>query len=260
MSDSRAAFLLKQAKRIKRKTHKANPDLVLAEGKAIIEMALAARVEVLALFVADESFEAQFGNLEIPIIKVSKRDFQELASTVSPQGIVALLIVPKYTLDDISSSARTLLYLEEIRDPGNLGTIVRTADAFGVDAVLLSPGCVDLRNNKFIRSSAGSVFNLPIISDVQLNDLDDIKSKFDADLLVTSLTGNIVISDLDIPKSRCVIWAVGNEATGVSDLLVAMADQVVKIPMLGKAESLNAAVAAAVCLYVSAQRKSPSRA
>jgi TrmH family RNA methyltransferase len=246
-----AESLVNQAKRLKRKIERERIGFFIVEGKQNVDAAIAARAHIVGVLVSDDS--SQFpstGNW--PTFTISAKQFREVTDTVTPQGLLAIVKKPDYTIDALPNNPRTLIYLEEIQDPGNLGTIIRTADAFGADGVLLSPGCVDPFNEKCVRSSAGSIFNLPVISDVDLSKLRDVVANYQAKLIATSLTGTTLLSEIPISQSACSVWAIGNEANGISSELVNIADEIIKIPMPGKAESLNAAIAAAVCLYVSA--------
>ena len=253
MAGTTAASLVKQAKRLKRKVERERAGHFIAEGAQIIEAAIMAGVEIIGvLYREDTDLPAFISN--VPVFSISNSDYQEISDTVTPQGILAIVSKPNYELAQLPKSPKTLIYLEEIQDPGNLGTIIRTADAFGADGVLLSPGCTDPFNEKCVRSSAGSIFNIPVISDVDLSTLSKIRQELGCKLVVTDLKAPDLLTDPSIYDRQPVIWGIGNEANGVSPELKQASDKLVKIPMLGKAESLNAAIAAGVCLYVSAVR------
>lgn len=251
MSELTAAGLLKQAKRLKRKVERERLGLFIAEGRQIIEAAISSKANLIGIFVSSDQ-EPFLPELKVPIFKISAKEFQEITDTVTPQGILAIVRNPGYSLESIPEDPKTLIYLEGIQDPGNLGTIIRTADAFGASAVLLSPGSVDPFNEKCVRSSAGSVFNLPVITGIDLYALEKLKRTNDAELVATSLDATTYVAKIDIKSIKNLIWAIGNEANGITPELRKISTKLVKIPMLGKAESLNAAVAAAVCLYASA--------
>jgi TrmH family RNA methyltransferase len=246
-----AESLVKQAKRLKRKTERERIGFFIVEGKQNVDAAIAAGAQIIGLLTTESGLQFPIAG-EWPTFAISAKQFREVSDTVTPQGLLAIVKKPDYTISALPKNPRTLVYLEVIQDPGNLGTIIRTADAFGADGVLLSPGCVDPFNEKCVRSSAGSIFNLPVISEIDLTQLRILANNYQAKLLVTSLLGTILLSEIQISDYTCTIWAIGNEANGISPELANIADQTIKIPMLGKAESLNAAIAAAVCLYASA--------
>jgi TrmH family RNA methyltransferase len=254
-----AESLVKQAKRLKRRNERERFGFFIVEGKQNVDAAIAARAHIIGVLVSDASTPFPAAGIW-PVFTISAKQFREVTDTVTPQGILAIVKKPDYTISALPKNPRTLIYLEEIQDPGNLGTIIRTADAFGADGVLLSSGCVDPFNEKCVRSSAGSIFNLPVIVDVDLGQLREVVANYRGQLIATSLSGTTLLSEIQISESACSIWAIGNEANGISSELANIADQVIKIPMPGKAESLNAAIAAAVCLYVSASHISSPKA
>jgi TrmH family RNA methyltransferase len=193
----------------------------------------------------------------VVVHRVSPRVLGTISETVTSQGIVAVCerLTPGETVGSCVDSARVLVALDRVQDPGNAGTIIRTADAMAADAVLLSAGSVDVHNGKCVRASAGSVFHIPIVDDVDLasavttaraNGLVVAATAADADVyLGTAAAGRWL--------SQPTMWLLGNEASGLAPTLRAAADVVVGVPIPGRAESLNIASAAAVCLYESAR-------
>jgi TrmH family RNA methyltransferase len=260
MSEVSASGLLKQAKRLKRRVDRERFGSFIAEGPQVLQMAIDRKAQLIAIFTCEnENLDFFQNKVSVPVFHISDTEFREISDTVTPQGILAIAKIPSHQISEISKTAKLLLYIEEIRDPGNLGTIIRTADAAGAGAVLLSPGSVDPYNSKCVRSSAGSVFNLPIINNIEISDLVELASAINANILVTALEAESSIYQIDSMLSKPTIWAIGNEAVGVSDALKSAATQLVRIPMLGKAESLNAAIAAAVCLFASAEQLNPNK-
>ncbi len=179
----------------------------------------------------------------------------ELAQTVTPQGLLAVCDFVDVPLERVAAARpRLVALLANVRDPGNAGTVLRTADAAGADAVVFADASVDLYNSKCVRASAGSLFHLPVVAGTRLTEA------------VTALKGaglRIVAADgragarLDDPRTRAVLgaptaWLFGNEAWGLPAELAALADESVAVPIYGRAESLNLAAAAAVCMYTSA--------
>lgn len=188
----------------------------------------------------------------------SAADVELLSDTVTSQGLFAVC----RTLDaDLSALAGAALVVicAQVRDPGNAGTVIRCADAFGADAVVLTTGSVELYNPKTVRASVGSIFHLPIVCGVELSAAVDAARAAGLQVLAAAGGGR----DLDQMAVSCELagptaWIMGNEAWGLPADEVALADQVVGVPMWGQAESLNLSTAAAVCLYATAsvQRRS----
>lgn len=179
--------------------------------------------------------------------------FEALAETMHAQGCLAVAEMPL-------TSPRTLegtlfLALDQIRDPGNLGTILRTADAAGVNGVYLSKGCVEPFNDKVIRSTMGSIFDVPLILSENLADVLSQKKKEGFEIMAAVLEASVIYTSA--PFAGPVVLVIGSEADGISEDVLSIATSRVKIPIRGGAESLNAAVAASILIYEALrQRKS----
>ena len=180
----------------------------------------------------------------------------ELSSTVTPQGIVAVCGFVDVPLDTVLAAPGTLVaVLAHVRDPGNAGTVIRAADAAGADAVVLTDASVDPYNAKCVRASAGSLWHLPLVVDAPLPaTLDALRA---AGLQVLAADGGGA-RDLDEAADDGTLtaptaWVLGNEAWGLPEATLAACDEAVRVPIHGRAESLNLATAAAVCLYASAR-------
>ena len=191
----------------------------------------------------------------VAVHEVSGEVMAELAQTITPQGVVAVcrfVDVPLAAL--LGASPRLVAVLVSVRDPGNAGTVVRTADAAGADGVVFAATSVDAYNAKCVRSSAGSLFHLPVVAGAELPDV--ITSLRAAGLQVLAADGSAsqVLEAAGSPDlARPTAWLFGNEAWGLPDSLLRLADAAVAVPIYGQAESLNLAAAAAVCLYASAR-------
>jgi TrmH family RNA methyltransferase len=194
----------------------------------------------------------------IDVSLVSGEVMSELAQTVTPQGLLAVCDFIDVTLDQVSKAQprpKLVALLANVRDPGNAGTVLRTADAAGADAVVFADASVDLYNGKCVRASAGSIFHLPIVAGARLS--ETVAAVKRAGLTVIAADGRAG-STLDDPQTRKTLaaptaWLFGNEAWGLPADLVELADESVAVPIYGRAESLNLAAAASVCLYASAQ-------
>lgn len=174
--------------------------------------------------------------------------FASVCDTEHPQGILA--VCKKLEWDEAAVFAKEkpfLILAEELNDPGNLGTVIRTADACGADAVFFSKGSVDLYNPKVLRSTMGSVFHVPVFQNVDLNEISAILKENHIPLYAAHLKGDTYPYGLDLADSCAFI--IGNEARGLSDEAAELCDRWVKIPMPGQAESLNASIAAGVLMY-----------
>jgi TrmH family RNA methyltransferase len=198
-----------------------------------------------------------------PVHLVSGEVMAALAQTVTPQGLVAVCAQLDRPLADVlappSGPPRLLAVLAHARDPGNAGTVIRAADAAGAGGVLLTGDSVDPYNGKCVRASAGSLFHLPVAIGGRVD--DDLPALRSAGLRVLAADGH---ADLDLDDAvdtglldGPTAWVFGNEAWGLPEPTRALCDEVVKVPIHGRAESLNLATAAAVCLYASARAHRP---
>ena len=180
------------------------------------------------------------------------------AISTDAQGLVAVMDLAGIragadALAQVLKGATQVVVMSETQDPGNAGTIIRVADAAGADAVIMARGCVELTSPKVIRASAGSLYHLPVITGLALDDI--ISALRDAQLNILAADGAAHLSLFAIEDmlTTPVAWLLGNEARGLSRSELNHADAVVAIPIYGKAESLNVATAAAVCLYATAR-------
>lgn len=177
---------------------------------------------------------------------VEDRIFEKLSDTKTPQGIMSVIRQPKYELSDILKNGNLYVILEDIQDPGNMGTIVRTAEGAGVAGIIMTRGCVDIYNPKTIRSTMGSVYRVPF---VYVDDIADAIAQVKAagvSVYAAHLKGEKYYDDINYGRAAFLI---GNEGNGLKDDTAALADTYIKIPMSGKVESLNAAVATSILMY-----------
>ena len=248
---------LAAARRLTRRPARREAGRFLAEGPQAVREALAAGA-VLELFATAEAMR-RYPDLTSAAAEISSKDAAALSETVTPQGLVAVCAMPSATVDQVlAGSPRLLAVLVEPNEPGNLGAIVRTADAAGADAVLVDGG-VDPFNGKAVRAGAGSLFHLPVVS----ASIEEVLTAARAHGIASFATsGQADAEDLDELADRDELaqptaWLFGSEAHGLPASLLDRVDRVVRVPIHGRAESLNLAAAAAVCLYASAraQRK-----
>ena len=188
---------------------------------------------------------------------VDEHALASLSDSVTPAGLVAVCRFLDVPLDEIFSGAgrrpRLVAVCADVRDPGNAGTVVRTADAAGADAVVLAGSSVDAYHPRTVRASAGSLFHLPLA--IEPDPLAAVRAAREAGLVVLAAdgAGELDLYDADEQLARPTAWLFGNEAWGLPAELAAAADHRVRIPIHGRAESLNLATAAALCLYASAR-------
>jgi RNA methyltransferase, TrmH family len=191
-----------------------------------------------------------------PVHAVSGEVMAELAQTVTPQGLLAVCRFVDVPLAElVAATPRLVAMLANVRDPGNAGTVLRTADAAGAQGVIFADASVDAYNSKCVRSSAGSLFHLPLVLGVSV--IEAVTALRGAGLAVLAADGGAAagLDELDREGRLAAptAWLFGNEAWGLPAEIVALADDAVAVPIYGKAESLNLAAAAAVCLYASAR-------
>lgn len=229
-----------------------NQGLFVIEGRKLFEEILRDAPEAIHEVYVTEAYLTQQEQRRlpetIPYELVTEQVMKAMAETMEPQGILATVRIPRYDKKTLLEKKEAVwIALEDLRDPGNLGTVLRTAEAAGVTGVLLSDSSVDIYNPKVVRSTMGAIFRVPhfYLSDF-LGELD-LMRQAGATLYAAHLQGT---QDYDEPEyDGCAVILIGNEANGLSEEAAAKANCLVKIPMEGKAESLNAAVAASLFMY-----------
>ncbi len=216
----------------------------LIEGDHLIEEALKEKQVIEALIIDERRKHIPFDTKEIPIIQVTSNVFQEISETDTPQGILAVCHMHEQATVTIRRGK--YLLIDHVQDPGNVGTMIRTAASAGFDAVILGKGCADLYNSKTIRATQGSLFHLPIYQIGLEGIVHELQSQH------VKVFGSALEEAIDyrsLEKEEAFGLIVGNEGAGVSESLLALCDQNVYIPIYGKVESLNVAVAAGILMY-----------
>lgn len=246
---SKENALVKEVKKLRDKKYRTKQKMFIVEGFRFVEEALKSDFEVVHLFIEEASIDKcdSYSVLDSiyegsNVYKVSTTIIKILAETESPQGILAVV---KMKDKEVNFDDGFYVLLDRLQDPGNVGTIIRSAHAGGAKGVILS-GTVDLYNEKTLRATMGSVFNIPIIIDNDLSVFNLLKTNgFKA--VGTSLDTDKNYYDINL-KDKAII-VVGNEGKGISEELLNSCDELIKIPMPGGAESLNAAVAASIMIF-----------
>ncbi|MEI7442775.1 MAG: RNA methyltransferase [Actinomycetes bacterium] len=250
------ALKVVRARRLLESKFRASQQAFLAEGPQAVREAIASGL-VKELFITIDSAERHADivtaatNSDIEINYVIAEVIEVLASAVTPQGMVAVVNNPNAALDEVlHANSKLIVALASVRDPGNAGSVIRVADAVAADGVLTTADSVELQNPKVVRSTAGSLFHLPCVESVDLFEVIASARQFGLQILAADGSGQSFDSGIDLAKPT--LWVFGNEAWGLPQELLDAVDQVVSIPIYGKAESLNLATATAVCLYASA--------
>jgi TrmH family RNA methyltransferase len=249
---------VKEARKLSRRSVRAERRLFLADGPKAVEGALGAGcvVEVFATRPALEEYAALVAQAD-RVTVVDDRALAALSDSVTPAGLVALCSFIDVTLAHALEGARgargLVAICADVRDPGNAGTLLRTADAMGADAVVLAGQSVDAYNPKTVRASVGSLFHVPVA--LEPDPLHAVRAAQAAGLVVLAADGDgeLELGDAAELLSGPTAWLFGNEAWGLPEELAAAADHRVRIPIRGRAESLNLATAAAICLHESAR-------
>ena len=258
---------IKETLNILKKRGRQMPVPILIEGINLIEMALNAGAAVDKVFFTAALAAKEEGRRMLEMLprkragffEVSDKVMDRLTDTESPQGIIAVVSYRPVQLDEVETSDMPLVtVLDGVRDPGNVGTIIRTSDAAGADAVVILPGTCDPFMPKPLRASAGSVFGIPVVETGPAALMKWLKDR-SVGLAVTAADAADTIYDADLTLPVAI--AFGNEAHGISGALRESAGLTVSIPIYGGAESLNVGSAAAICLYeaVRQRRAGPRR-
>ncbi|MFL0247923.1 TrmH family RNA methyltransferase [Candidatus Clostridium stratigraminis] len=253
---SKDNITIKEVKKLKEKRHRTLNSKFLVEGFRFTKEALKSSFNVSEIFINENSLNKwEEYNIESMLTNstkvyiVKETIFRQLSDTESPQGVIA--VVNKIKVPVVKKEGIFVL-ADRIQDPGNLGTIIRSAHAAGALGVIVTKGTVDIYNEKTLRSTMGSIFNIPVIEDENLNFTKALKES-NYKVIVSSLEDSTDFYMVNLNQN--LIIAVGNEGSGISDEVYQIGDIKVKIPMPGGAESLNAAVAASVMLFEAVRQK-----
>lgn len=249
----------KSALKLVKKKYRDETGLYLLEGIKPLADALAMGMDVKTIFLCEGiEQEAEFD--EKLCMMLDKKLFMNLSDTDTSQGVIAVAARKKYSLeefaDEVSAGSGNIVILDRLQDPGNIGTIIRTAEAAGYRGIIVISGSGDVYSPKVVRAAAGSLFRMPVIGAKDAQEAADMVRKMNKKLTVTCLedAGNCFETDL----TKDIALVIGNEGRGVSERLMELSDIRVKIPMQGSIESLNAAVAAGILMYQS-QKKNNER-
>ena len=250
--------LVKHIKKLKDKKYRDENNEYIIEGVKLIEEAVKEQAKIKKIIICEDTTRTYeiptHAMLEIAkyeCIYVTDKIFSSITQVTNPQGIMAI-IEKNNSNQEIDFTQDIIVVLDDVQDPGNLGTILRTVDSIGLNQIIVSKGTADSFNAKVVRSTMGAIFRIKIIEVEDLKEIIKRIKKHHFKLMVTSLQTENSIYDINFEKKIIVI---GNESNGVSQEIQDMADEKAKIPMFGKTESLNASVAAGIVMYEYVRQK-----
>lgn len=251
--------IIKYILSLKNKSNRRKQRSFLIEGFRFVREALLSdtRIEIIC-------FSTEFSDVlrrelqtltdkEIKYILVPPALFTRLSETDTPQGILAVVDMPEKSLRSLYREGFRGILLDSVQDPGNVGTIIRSAHAFGFDAVIATKGTVDIYNGKVLRSTAGSVFHIPVVDGIEEEEVFRFCTEHGLRIITTGLDEGKPCYECDLGKSFLLV--IGNEGRGVSEKIGLMSSETVFIPMPGGAESLNAGAAASIIMYESSRQR-----
>ena len=239
--------IIKNIKKLKEKKYRL--DSYIVEGIKMVKEAISENQEI-ALIAIREDFKIDFDTKKMKIVTISNKIFNDISDVKTPQGILA--VIKKNQNNQIETNSDYILALDSLQDPGNMGTIIRTADSANINQIIINKTTVDPYSPKVIRSTMGAIYRTNII------EVEDLKATLKE---MKSKGFQIITTDLKATQSIYVnynnktVVVIGNEANGVSQEILQTADKKVIIPMLGKTESLNASIAASIMIYEYVRQK-----
>lgn len=244
---SRENKIFKLAKLLKTPKGRAEKKLFLLEGFRLVKDTFEKGAKIECILLKDGTtldFEA-----DCPVYSLAPKLFSEISETVSSQGVIALCRMEKKTLDDILKEEKNCVIMcEGLQDPGNIGTVIRTAHAANVGGAVLTKGCCELYNSKIVRATMSAMFSIPVVQGLKSAEVIEYFRKNGYKIVAGALTESAV-DFYSADLSGKVLIIIGNEGNGVEESTLALCDSVLKIPMRCDAESLNAAVAGSVMMY-----------
>ncbi|WP_069650948.1 23S rRNA (guanosine(2251)-2'-O)-methyltransferase RlmB [Caloranaerobacter ferrireducens] len=248
--------LIKSVRALHKKKDRWKQRKFFVEGVRAVEEAVKSDVKIDSILYTESLFDT-FGGQQLfnlinkkgyRLFKITEKILKTVSDTENPQGIIAIIEFNLVNLDDIFiKEGNFIIILDKIQDPGNLGTIIRTADAFGANGIVLTRGCVDVFNPKTIRSTMGSLFHLPVSYEDSIEKVITKFKEIGIKIIATSLDAEQFCYDIDLTQDFALI--IGNEASGVSKEAIELSDHKIKIPIEKRTESLNAAIASGVIMY-----------
>ncbi len=247
--------LIKLIKSLKSKKNRQKNNMFIIEGVRFLEFVVENNVPIIEICFSNELYKTSGGEelldraykMGLKISEIDAKIFSSITDTKNTQGVIALVELENMRFNIDEYKDKLILILDRIQDPGNLGTIIRTADAAGVDLVVLSKGTVDPYNEKVLRSTMGSIFTVPILIEDDIAGLIHYLKDNNYSIISSYLQTEDRYDQIDYRGPVAIV--IGNEANGVSEEIIKLSDKYAKIPIWGKAESLNVGVAAGILMY-----------
>lgn len=246
---------MKELRALSSKHTRDKTGLFIAEGERLVK---SVPEDIIEYYIFSEScgddFINKFETGDFPFYSVEEKIFKEVCDTVNPQGAACVCRKMSCELQDLFVKKPEFIVVgEEIQDPGNLGTIIRTADAGGAGGIILTKGSADIYSPKVLRSTMGSVFNIPVYTGAEISEVIRELKERNIFIIAAHLKGRVTPYSADLKQPAAVL--IGNEARGLSKTASEGADLLVKLPILGGAESLNASVACGILIYESVRQR-----
>jgi len=251
--------LIKHVKKLKEKKYREECGEFIIEGVKMIEEAIREKVKFKTIIICDDCKnegcipnELMYEIAKLNCVYTNEKVFNTITDVVNPQGIIA--VVEKAIVEELNIDYKSdiFLILDNIQDPGNIGTILRTADSLGLKQIIVSKDTADIFNSKVVRSTMGAIFRVKVIEIDNIIKVIKEMKKRKINVYATDLNTDQNMYDIDYKRSAIII---GNESNGISGDILDIVDKKIKIPMIGKTESLNAAVATSVILYEAFREK-----
>jgi TrmH family RNA methyltransferase len=252
---------IKQIAALHRTKERNETGLFLIEGPHLLKEALDSKLaKIERIYVTERYAQTKEGSQclqsaarrGIVLTELSEQAFGKAAETETPQGVLAVAAQPKIGLPDLPAN-QMILFLDRVQDPGNVGTIIRTAAAAGAGGVIVAEGGVDPFSGKVVRASQGAIFSLPVVARVPVSDAVEWAARKGLPVICTSPHSGEVYYQIDLSGAGLLV--LGHESQGVSAEMTKAANKLVRIPIIGRAESLNVAIAAAVLLFEAARQR-----
>ena len=250
---SKENVFIKHIKKLKDKKYRDQNNEYIIEGIKLVQEAIQEKAKIKQIVICEENKQTELISKEMlyeiakyECIYVTQKIFNTITDVKNPQGILAILEKPNIENNQVDYSENIIVVLDDIQDPGNLGTILRTVDSIGLKQIVVSKGTTDAYNPKVVRSTMGAIFRTNIIEVENLEKFLKETRRHKYETVVTTPNTEQTIYEINYHKKVIII---GNEANGVNPAIIKTADKKVKIPMPGKSESLNASVATAIVLY-----------
>ncbi len=243
---------IKDVKKFKTKKGRRQNGVFVAEGLRFLRSLLELGAEIEVVLYSDElvgdEYRQNVPSINFPIIEVSADVLNPLFETETPQGIIAVVKQPSWSFEDLLKDKKPIMILDRLQDPGNLGTIIRTADCAGLGGIVMLKGCVDMYNDKVLRSTMGAIATVPILEGLSWSETKQNLLNQGYDIFSAEVSSNRYYDEVDYSLPSAVI--IGNEANGIAqDICDDKSVSSITIPNMGQMESLNASVAGAVIMY-----------